>query len=188
MPESVPPPEPPGWYRAADVKQVPYDPRWPLLFEQEADVVRQAVGEGLVAIEHVGSTAVPGLSAKPIIDILAAVSGWERFGSMVQALERAGYLYTPHSEADDPDRKVFRKPSDMAHDRTHHLHVTEYRSNYWNRILAFRDHLRRWPADAEAYASLKARLAVEFAGDSRGYTRTKAGFVSEIERMASGSN
>lgn len=94
------------------------------MYEDEAAQIRDAVGDDLVDIEHVGSTAIPRMPAKPIIDILASVSTWHRFAAIVQRLAAIGYLYTPESEADDPARKVFRKgPSDMASMRTHHLHA-----------------------------------------------------------------
>lgn len=174
----------PSWYRSAAVTQVDYDDAWPARYETEARIVSDAIGPDLVTIEHVGSTAVPDLSAKPIIDLLAAVSSWGRFDEIVATLARADYLYTPHSERDDPGRRVFRKPSDMSQSRTHHLHVTEVDSDYWIRIVAFRDHLRSHDDDAIAYSELKRRLAVEFMNDSESYTRGKADFVKAIERKA----
>jgi len=159
-----------------------YEEAWPEIYRAEAEDVVAAIGADLVAIEHVGSTAVPGMPAKPIIDILAAVSSWELFDEIIVNLRRIGYVYTPESEGDDPGRRVFRKgPENMRSMRTHHLHMTESDSPYWRRIVAFRDQLRADPADAAAYAVLKQHLAEEFATDSCGYTRAKAVFVQRIE-------
>ena len=172
-----------AWYRPARVVVEEYDERWPSLYAEEAARIMRAIGDDLVAIEHIGSTAVPGMTSKPIIDILTAVSTWDRFDQMIRALQAIGYLYTPESEADDPARRVFRKgPEDMTLPRTHHLHVTDPDSAYWRRIIGFRDHLRRHPADAAAYGELKFTLARRFEHDSRGYTDAKHEFVTSIER------
>ncbi|HEV2069672.1 MAG TPA: GrpB family protein [Acidimicrobiales bacterium] len=91
----------------------------PSQFDEEADRLRPVIGPTLLAIEHVGSTAVPGLAAKPIIDILAGVSSWDGFEQMVEDLGAIGYVYTPHYEKDDPGRRVFRKgPEDLRLLRT----------------------------------------------------------------------
>ena len=146
-----------------------------------------AAGDHLIAIEHIGSTAVPGMPAKPIIDLLAAVTTWDHFDEIRSALEELGYVYTPESELDDADRRVFRRgPADMAELRTHQLHVTEAGSDYWKRIIAFRDQLRDDPTDAAAYADLKRQLAVTFESDSRGYTDAKTEFVQAVERKRLG--
>lgn len=140
-----------------------YRGRWPSQFAEEADRLRPAIGPTLLALEHVGSTAVPGLAAKPIIDILAGVSSWDGFEQMVEDLGAIGYVYTPHSEKDDPGRRVFRKgPEDLSLLRTHNLHVTEFGSYYWTRLLAFRDHLRHHAEDAAAYERLKEDLVVRY--------------------------
>lgn len=175
--------DPGAWYRPARVHLEDYDPRWPTMYEHEAALIRDAIGDDLVDIQHVGSTAVPGMPAKPIIDILASVSTWDRFEAIVERLAAIGYVYTPESESDDPTRKVFRKgPSDMASIRTHHLHVTEPASGYWQRIVGFRDQLRDDPSDADDYVRLKRELVAAFRNDSRSYTRGKQEFVRRIER------
>ena len=107
--------------------------------------------------------------------------------TMKKAPVRLGYVYTPESEADDPGRRVFRKgPDDMKLPRTHHLHVTDPDSDYWHRIIAFRDHLRDDPDDAAAYGELKRTLARAFEHDSRGFTDAKHDFVRTIECKARG--
>ncbi|MGQ0432501.1 MAG: GrpB family protein [Microthrixaceae bacterium] len=172
-----------AWYRPARVHIDEYDARWPEIYQEEALRIAAAIGIDLIAIEHVGSTAVPGMAAKPIIDILAAVTTWVRLDDMVTKLRELGYVYTPESEADDPNRRVFRKgPTDMSLLRTHHLHITDPESLYWQRIIAFRDQLRSNAADAAAYIQLKNALAADFAHDSRSYTAGKQEFVTAMER------
>ena len=172
-------------FRHAAVRIVDYDSTWPTRYAEEAKLLAMTLGARLLCVEHVGSTSVPGMPAKPIIDILAAVAGYDDFPTVVRDLEKIGYLYTPESEADDPDRRVFRKgPDDMTRPRTHHLHVTEVGSHYWQRIVAFRDHLRRTPAAAAAYAELKQGLAAEYAREPRSYTAGKHEFVATVEHQA----
>lgn len=172
-------------YRPARVRVVDHDSSWTERYAAEARLLIDTLGSHLAAIEHVGSTSVPGMPAKPIIDILAAVRTYDRFDVVVRRLAQIGYLYTPEAEADDPGRRVFRKGAqDMGRLRTHHLHITEVNSHYWQRIVAFRDHLRHHSDDATAYAQLKRDLAVRLADDSRGYTAAKQQFVTAIERRA----
>jgi GrpB-like predicted nucleotidyltransferase (UPF0157 family) len=172
-----------AWYRPARVHIDDYDARWPELYREEALLIATAIGDDLIAIEHVGSTAVPEMPAKPIIDILAALTTWARFDDVVTNLRELGYVYTAESEADDPNRRVFRKgPTDMSLLRTHHLHITDPESLYWRRIIAFRDQLRSDPADAATYVQLKKELVAEFALDSRSYTAGKQEFVTKVER------
>lgn len=184
MGQTPPSPSTP-WYRAAPVRLQDYDPSWPALYADEAKLLTDALAPELVAIEHIGSTSVPGMAAKPVIDILAAVAGYGRFPSLVQRLGSVGYVYTPESEADDPDRRVFRKgPEDIGQLRTHHLHLTTSGSRYWHRMVAFRDHLRRHPEDATTYVDLKHGLAARHAGDPAAYSAGKHGFVTAIEQKA----
>lgn len=174
--------DPSAWYRPAKVEVVDHRPEWPAAFTREESSVRSALGTLIVAIEHIGSTAVPGLAAKPIIDILVGVASWERFETITRRLRALGYVYTPESEADDPSRRVFRKgEADFSLPRTHHLHLTELSGAYWNRMIAFRDHLRTNPLDAIAYERLKHELAQLHPTDPRQYSRGKTHFVTSVE-------
>lgn len=167
-------------YRPAKVHLTTYDPRWPELYAKEAQRLLDIAGDQLVGLEHIGSTAIPGMTAKPIIDILAAVTNFEEFPTLVERLDGLGYLYTPESKSDDPARRVFRKgPANMQQMRTHHLHVTEAASHYWERIIAFRDYLRSHPAEATAYAELKRDLASRYEGEARRY---RQGRLRESDR------
>ncbi|MGS2619825.1 GrpB family protein [Micromonospora sp. LZ34] len=171
-----------SWYRTAEVHLEDYDPSWPVRYAEEAELLTGTLQGRLVAVEHVGSTSVPGLAAKPVIDILAAVRSFDGFPQLVERLAGIGYIYTPESEADDPSRRVFRKgPEDVTRLRTHHLHITEQGSHYWRRLVAFRDYLRSHPADADRYLALKRDLAARHATDPQRYTREKREFVREME-------
>ncbi|MBW4091730.1 MAG: GrpB family protein [Proteobacteria bacterium] len=166
-----------------DVQLLPYDPAWPGMFAQEAALLRQALPAGLViGIEHFGSTAVPGLVAKPIIDILIAVA------SLPRAREEAvapvcglGYLYWE----DNPkrDRMFFVKgmPPHGAR-RTHHVHLTEAGGEMWRRRLALRDHLRTHPDEARRYAAVKRELAVRYPTDREAYTDAKSVYLEPLYR------
>lgn len=172
----------PSGYRPAKFSVVAYDPAWPGLFADEAQQLREALGPAVLAIEHVGSTAVPGLAAKPIIDILAAIAPTANARWVKTRLESIGYLHTPESSA---PARIFRKgPADMAQLRTHHLHLSDLDGHYWRRIIAFRDHLRQHPDDAVAYAELKRDLSARFADDRPSFTRGKHVFVASIEQRA----
>jgi GrpB-like predicted nucleotidyltransferase (UPF0157 family) len=167
-----------------EVEIVDYDPRWPLLFDEEATRLRMVLDPSLiVGLEHFGSTAIPGLSAKPIIDILIAVRSLpEAKPILVEALQKLDYLYW----ADNPkkDRMFFVKgmpPYGLK--RSHHVHVTEPDGEMWHR-LAFRDYLRRHPEEAATYERLKRQLASDHQTDREAYTDGKAAYVDSIMRKA----
>lgn len=155
---------------------VAYDPGWPGLFETEATALREVLRPWLAGpIEHVGSTAVPGLSAKPILDIMAAVDSLEASRGALLALGKIGYHYAPHR----PDvMHWFCKPGFSM--RTHHLHLVPYPSPLWRDRLGFRDYLRSHPATAEEYAALKYRLAELHRSDREGYTEAKGPFIARV--------
>lgn len=165
-----------------EVKIVDYDPRWPILFDEEAGRLRAALDpSAIVGIEHFGSTAVPNLSAKPIIDILIAVRSLaEARASFVEALRKLDYVYW----ADNPkkDRMFFVKGMPpFGPRRTHHVHVTEVDGEMWLR-LPFRDYLRANPEEAGLYEQLKRRLAAEHRTDREAYTDAKSAYIDSVMR------
>ena len=167
-----------------DIEIVDYDPRWPLLFDEEARRLRAALDPSLiVGLEHFGSTAVPGLSAKAIIDILVAVRSLAAAqATFVEALRKLNYVYW----ADNPkkDRLFFVKGMPpFGTKRSHHVHVTELHGEMWQR-LAFRDYLRVHPEEAEIYERLKRRLAVEHQTDREAYGDAKSAYVESVMRKA----
>jgi GrpB-like predicted nucleotidyltransferase (UPF0157 family) len=165
------------------VEIVPYDPAWPALFAIEANRIRDALKPGeVVGVEHFGSTAVPGLAAKPIIDILIAVHSLSRAkATMIEPILALGYVYW--SENPKTDRMFFVKGMPPYGDRrTHHIHITEPNGEMWQRRLAFRDHLRANPDEAYRYEMLKRDLAARYPGDREGYTEAKTEYIETVYR------
>lgn len=172
---------------AEDVDVVPYDPRWPALFAAERDHLRACLAARLVGrIEHFGSTAVPGLAAKPIIDILVEVADLGKTKrEIVPVLEAQGYDYfwRPAFGDDQPPFYAWFIKRDRSGKRTHHIHMVEADSKLWDRLL-FRDYLIAHPDAARAYGELKERLSEMHRGDRVAYTRAKTEFIAEITRLA----
>ena len=160
------------------VRLVPHDEVWHQLFAKEAEHLRAALGGLAVAVEHVGSTAVCGISAKPVIDIAAAVPEIADAGRCVAPLEGLGYEY--RGEHGIPGRHYFTK----GEPRTHHLHLVESGGEVWRGHLLFRDHLRRHPRVAKEYEELKERLAREYPEDRGAYTEGKAAFIRGVLEAA----
>jgi GrpB-like predicted nucleotidyltransferase (UPF0157 family) len=163
------------------IRVVPYNTQWPAQYAAEATRMREALGEVAVALHHIGSTAVPGLSAKPIIDILAEVSDLAELDARAHAIESLGY--ESKGEFGIPGRRYFRR-DDASGSRTHQVHAFEVRSLQAERHLAFRDYLISHPQVAHAYAELKHGLARRFPNDIHGYMRGKDSFVKHYEAEA----
>ena len=164
----------------APIEIVPYDPAWPELFRQESDALTRVLAPWLArGIEHIGSTAVPGLSAKPVIDIMAAVLSLETSRPAISAAASLGYCSFPY-QADL--EHWFCKPSAAL--RTHHLHLVPVDSAQWVRSLAFREYLRTNPDIAAEYADLKRGLAERFRLDREAYTSAKGPFIDSIVEKA----
>jgi GrpB-like predicted nucleotidyltransferase (UPF0157 family) len=158
---------------------VPYSARWPRLFEQERAELRDAVGPGALSIEHIGSTAVPGLSAKPTIDILMVVESREVFLENLAAVEDLGYDYRSENRFVGNDTHLFlRKVSGGK--RTHHLHVLRINSPEIDDYRLFRDALRADVALASRYEQVKISLAKEHADDRMRYVTEKAKWVDGV--------
>jgi GrpB-like predicted nucleotidyltransferase (UPF0157 family) len=162
------------------IEIVPYDPSWPAAFEQERPHLERVLGASVTGgIHHVGSTAVPGLAAKPIIDILVGIGDLESARVHIEPLTALDYAYAPYRTA---EMLWFCKPSPAA--RTHHLHLVPTGSERFRDELAFRDYLRRDAECAAAYATLKRGLAARFPHDREAYTDAKADFVRDVSRRA----
>jgi GrpB-like predicted nucleotidyltransferase (UPF0157 family)/ribosomal protein S18 acetylase RimI-like enzyme len=154
----------------------PYDARWPQLFELERAALERAIGPWASGgIHHVGSTAVPGLAAKPVIDILVGVDDLESSRACFEPLARLDYLYAPYLAE---QMHWFCKPEPGR--RTHHLHLAPAGGRRFAEELAFRDRLRADPAAAAEYASLKRELAERFREDREAYTEAKSEFVARV--------
>jgi len=160
-----------------------YDPAWPALYERERDLIAGALDDLVVAIEHVGSTAVSGLGAKPIIDMMIGVRALVDGERCVRRLEELGYEYK--GEFGIPGRLYFRKIVEGK--RRYQIHMVEAGSDFWERHLLFRDYLREHPEEAHDYYELKVRLAAEFGTDREGYTEAKTEFIRSMEAKARGT-
>jgi GrpB-like predicted nucleotidyltransferase (UPF0157 family) len=164
------------------VRVVPYDPDWPGRFDQERAVLGALFAGSEAAIEHVGSTAVPGLGAKPVIDVMVGLSQLAEAENRIAALEAAGYEYVQRHEMQFPERRYFRKPG--LGPSAYHLHCVVKGSEFWVRLLAFRDYLRAHPESAAAYDELKRQLAVRFSKEE--YTAAKSPFIESVLALALG--
>jgi GrpB-like predicted nucleotidyltransferase (UPF0157 family) len=155
-----------------EVRICSYDTQWPHLFARIADELRAQLGALALAIEHVGSTAVPGLSAKPIIDIEVVIASAYQFPAVKDRLERFGYIH--RGPCGVPDREVLRCVIDLP---AHHLYVCETESRPLREHLRFRNALRQNPELAAQYATLKQALADQYRHDRDAYTEAKTGFI-----------
>jgi putative glutamine amidotransferase len=160
-----------------------YDPAWPFMFEQEAARIRDALGPVAVRIEHVGSTAVPGLAAKPVIDIQVSVERMVPRERFVVPLETLGYAFV--GDPTNTEHEYFKK--DVGGVGTHQIHVCPVGSEWERRHLAFRDHLRMHPEESARYAELKRLLADRHQNDVMAYVDAKTPFIREVERRAKDS-
>lgn len=157
------------------IELVPYESAWPKKFAAESARLLSLFPDDFVELAHFGSTAIPGMSAKPIIDILGGVETLTRADGLPTRLSEIGYSTSAEFNASLSDRKWFMRWADGR--RTHHLHLVVHGGELWRERLAFRDRLR---ADAEAagrYERLKARLAIEHRDDREADTTAKVDFV-----------
>jgi GrpB-like predicted nucleotidyltransferase (UPF0157 family) len=156
---------------------VDYDLRWPEVFETLRTRIASALGDVAAAIEHVGSTAVPGLTAKPVIDIDVLLAS---SGDLAEAIRRLALLgYTHRGDLGVAGREAFRQPAGQP---PHHLYVCPPDSAEYRRHIAFRNYLTTHSESSKAYAELKRRLATQYRDDRESYNAGKAEFVTEILR------
>ena len=157
---------------------VGYDPQWPIRFEQEKETIIAALGSYFLMIEHIGSTAVPGLAAKPIIDIGVGIRSLADAPILIPHIEKLAYVYEPALEQLLPERRFFWKGTPTVH--THHLHLAEVNHPVLVRPLQFRDYLRKHPDAAAEYGALKKQLAKRCGQDMEAYVTGKTGFVENV--------
>ena len=153
---------------------VPYDPGWPKRFRGLALPIRQALGVIALRIDHIGSTSIVGMDAKPVIDMQISVAALEPVDTVRDPLARLGYVF--HPENDELTKRYFREPAGLP--RTH-IHVRRLGSWAEQFALLFRDYMRANPNDARAYAELKHALAQRYRDDRDGYTTAKEPFIWE---------
>lgn len=151
---------------------------WQLAYQQEKSIIAKTLNKDIVEIQHIGSTAIPGLAAKPIIDILIAVERFTPDDKYSCQLHLIGYHHQP--EASSTDRLFFWKGTP----RTHHIHIVEYgKGIYWRHIL-FRDYLRNHREIALQYEALKRKMALKFCSDKVAYAESKTQFIDSVVELA----
>jgi len=161
---------------------VEYRPEWRKLFEDEKRILQTALGEVSTRIEHIGSTAVAGLAAKPVIDLMVGLEDFSIADNLVPKIEALAYEYIKKYEAVMPFRRFFIK--EQAGIRTHQIHLVGIGSEFWERLILFRDYLRQNPGVAAKYASLKKELAEREWNDVNEYADAKTEFIRKIENEA----
>ena len=157
------------------------DPQWTLLFEKEKEAILAALGSKALMVEHIGSTAVPGLAAKPVIDIAVGIQNLADAPALIPCIERLGYSYEPTFEQLVPGRRFFWKGTSTVH--TYHLHLAELDHPVLLRPLQFRDYLRKHPDAVEQYGVLKKELAKSCVQDLDAYVAGKTGFVESVMKQ-----
>jgi GrpB-like predicted nucleotidyltransferase (UPF0157 family) len=161
-----------------------YDSNWPILFEQEKARLEGALGVHVLNIQHIGSTSVPGLGAKPIIDMLIAVRSLEEADAFcIRPIVEMGYEYVKEFERETPQRRYFRK-SNAEGVRTRHIHMVVVNSDWWVNHLLFRDFLRADGEARRAYESHKRALAEREWNDSNEYAQAKTDFILKMMEEA----
>ena len=158
------------------VRLVPHDSRWSGFFDLEAALIRARLGADACDVAHVGSTAVPGLEAKPVIDVLLGIPSLRAPASLFVALAELGYEHRPLDEVSE--RLFFRKDSGEL--RTHNLSACETNSEFWSAHLRFRDCLRSNPELAQSYVHLKRILMAKYPNDRVAYTDAKDEFIAAV--------
>ena len=172
---------------AEPVVIVDHDARWFDAFDAAAAELRDALRLWVVDIEHIGSTAVAALAAKPIIGIQVGVVSLDLASRIIAAVEALGYTYVPEYERELPNRRYFRRTSSTGV-TTHHVHLVERTDHeWWDRHIRFRDWLRAHPDDRDRYAALKRSLASKHRDDRDGYTAAKSSFIESVVERANHS-
>ena len=173
-----PPPEPPS-----SIAVLPYDPEWPARYAAVAAELSTALGDTVTRLEHIGSTAVPGLAAKDLIDVLAGVTSWEAAGGVaVPVLQALGFEC--YWRSDEPPGHLQFVRRDGTGQRIVHVHLAPEGEPVWERVR-FRDYLRAHPEEAAGYAAVKRDMAHRYPDDRASYTRGKAGYVARVMALAS---
>lgn len=166
--------------KRGEVKLSAYCNEWKTCYEVEKELLLNLLGSNVIDVQHIGSTAVPGLSAKPIIDLMVGIRNLKDGLKLVELLEGQGYEF--RGEAGIPGRLYFVKGN--ADFRTHHLHMVEYQSEFWTNHLLFRDYLIRYKDAAKEYDNIKQRLATQYQFDRIAYTDGKSAFIQSILQKA----
>ena len=162
------------------VEVVPYNPVWPQLFQEELKILLEVLQPEFLGAHHFGSTSIPGIMAKPILDLLIEVQSIDRVDALNPAMMAVGY--EPRGEYGIPGRRYFSK--DTHGIRTHHVHIYQSGHTEIQRHLNFRDFMRAHPDHAQAYSRLKVEIAAQFTYDPAAYTDAKTDFIQQMDALA----
>lgn len=157
-----------------------FSSQWALEYKKEEMKIRSVLGETLIQMEHIGSTAIENLGSKPIIDIMCGVKNVNEISDFLKSFANIGYEFVWHE--DFPERRFFRKGEYRA--GTHHLHIYEFESDYWTNNILFRDYLRNHSKILNEYYHLKLKLADKYPYDRVSYTNGKNEFIRSIIKKA----
>ncbi|RID85316.1 GrpB family protein [Peribacillus asahii] len=157
-----------------------YNSNWSKQFKEEKVKLKEILADKAISIEHIGSTSVEGLGAKPILDIAIGVNDLEVVGEFIEPLKQIGYEFVYHKEL--PERRFFRKGQWRA--GTHHLHFYQFEGEHWNNQILFRNYLRNNPDVLKEYHQLKVDLAKKFRFDRVSYTENKHPFIQNVLQKA----
>ncbi len=160
----------------------PYRNEWAKLYEEEEKLLREAAGSFVIDIQHVGSTSVPGLVSKPIIDIAVAVKTLKEGEKCIEPITKLGYEYKLDNVTEDTVHHFFSKGG--YYNRTHHIHLEEWKSKIWYNHILFRDYLRMHNDVMNEYVELKLQLAEKFPDDRKSYRAGKDEFIEPIIEKA----
>lgn len=163
-----------------------YDAAWGDIFSQEKDILLRGFGENSLSIEHIGSTAIPGATAKPEIDMMIGLVSLQDALGYMKPFEKLGYVYFQKFEQFVPERRYFRKSSGII--PLVHVHMVEKGSDFWSDHILFRDYLRSNPEDAKRYSDLKKELVTKFDGDREEYSNGKNAFIMKTLDRAKREN
>ena len=157
---------------------VDYDVNWPTCFSEERARIIDLLADHNPSVEHIGSTAISGMAAKPIIDVMVLIGAIADAPACIERLKSLDYHYSPYGEDVFPERRWFCKPNPT--ERTHHLHLVERNTPFHIDHLLFRNYLRTHKDVAHSYEDLKRQLATRFPDDREAYTDGKSGFVAGV--------
>ncbi len=163
------------------VRLTTYNSKWAQIFEKERKFLKRKLGNGIIDIQHIGSTSIPGMPAKPIIDISISIKSMKNSRDFIKLFEDLGYEYRP--DFGGPNiQLLFVKGSESK--RTHYIHLMKYQGSIWKNDLLFRDYLRKNKQKAQEYAVLKKDLAKKYSNDRVNYTTSKADFIQSVIKLA----
>ncbi|NHJ49877.1 MAG: GrpB family protein [Asgard group archaeon] len=163
------------------IKILTYNPKYPKLFKKEKELILKSLNDSSIYVEHIGSTAVPGLSGKPIIDIMIGVDSLDDVNKHVELLKEIGYTSNPNWDDDYPEKRALDK---RLNNTEIYIFIIEFNAEFWVKRLLFRDYLRDYPKVAKEYTKLKMDLAKKYQHDREAYLKGKSKFIKEVVKKA----